>query len=423
MTVFELIDKKRNKLELSEAEINFFVQNYVGGNILDEQASALLMAICINGMTRAETLFLTKAMAGSGEQLDLSELYQNGVNNTVDKHSSGGVSDTTTLIIAGLVASCEVTMLKMSGRSLGFTGGTAEKIECFSGYIAEQTTEQAIKIAKEHFVSLITQTKDLAPADKKLYALRDRTGTVESIPLIASSIMSKKLASGSGILLLDVKCGNGAFMKTKQQAKTLAKTMVRIGNDAGIITAAYVTDMSQPLGCAVGNVLEAREATEILKQNKKGRLTTLCLQQSAYLVSKAKAMHFDKAMEQLKQNLASGKAYAAFEQIIYAHGGAMPSFELASVIQKLYAPCSGVVSGFETSKIGQISNDITATIPNGGIEFFAEIGTKVQKGDLLAKVYANTLTDADKFAQQLASTICISGRAKPKKLIECVCVN
>lgn len=417
MNIIDLINKKRNKKELTKQEIDFFVDGYVNHQILEEQASALLMAICLKGMSREETLYLTQAMANSGEQVNLSELYENKENLCVDKHSSGGVSDTTTLVIAALLASCDVKMLKMSGRSLGFTGGTADKIEEFTGYQAEKSMEEAIEIVKKHSVSLITQTKKIVPADKKLYALRDRTGTVESIPLIASSIMSKKLASGNGILLLDVKCGNGAFMKTPYEAKRLAKTMVRIGNDAGLVTAAFVTDMSQPLGTCIGNRMEAKEAVDVLKWHKKGRLTTLCLQEAAYLVAKAKKIEFEVALMWLKKNLESGLAYQCFENIIHAHGGIIPVFEIAKAQAKVFAQSEGMVSGFATAEIGLLAHEMDKQDKGGGIELFVEIGSKVKVGDLLAVVYHTNNESAQSYADQLQSYISVSSLVIPPKLI------
>ncbi|MFA6859973.1 MAG: thymidine phosphorylase [Clostridia bacterium] len=417
MTIFDILDKKRKGFELSSEEIQYFVNGFVAGNIEEAQMSALLMAICINGMNRKEVLCLTQTMATSGNVINLSSLYENGENLCVDKHSSGGVSDTTTFVIAGILASAGVKMVKMSGKSLGFTGGTADKVASFTGYQNEKTIDEAIYIAKKCNVSLITQSVSIVPADKKIYSLRDRTGTVQSIPLIASSIMSKKIASGSGILLLDVKCGNGAFMENLKEAQLLAETMVKLGNDAGIKTAAFVTDMNEPLGATVGNVLEAREAVQILKNEKEGRLKDLCVEESAWLISEAKKISIEQAKIIAFNNIQNGKAYSSFKKIVEAHSGIIPDFKVSDYVVNVLSDENGFVSEFKTRKIGELARFINESCYNGGLEFFVKLGSKVKKGDLLAKIYVSKELNSTKISDELKDLIVISSKTKKHKLI------
>ena len=261
MNIIEIIEKKKNEEELSKEEIKFFVDGYTNGEITDYQAAALIMAICINGMTIEEIVNLTESMAASGEVLDLTGIAEN----TVDKHSTGGIGDKITLILSPIIASLGVPVAKMSGRGLGITGGTADKLSSIPGYRLDLSIDEFKNNVKEHGISLITQSLNLAPADKKIYALRDTIGCTNSIPLIASSIMSKKIALGANHIILDVTCGRGAFMKNRDDAKKLADIMTRIGNLAGKETVCVITDMNQPVGNAVGNILEVVEAIKVLK--------------------------------------------------------------------------------------------------------------------------------------------------------------
>ena len=279
MVMYDIIEKKRDKGKLSKEEIEFFVENYTNGNIPDYQASSLLMAIFLNGMDNEELVNLTLAMAHSGDMVDLSSI--NGV--TVDKHSTGGIGDKTTLIVAPIAAALGCKVAKMSGKGLGFTGGTADKLEAIEGYNINIPQDQFFDQVNKIGISLISQSGNLTPADKKIYALRDVTATIESIPLIASSIMSKKLAAGSKCIVLDVKMGSGAFMKTIDEAKNLAKTMVDIGNDAGRKTVALITNMDIPLGNAIGNSLEVIESIDVLKGRGPEDLTNICKNLAAYM--------------------------------------------------------------------------------------------------------------------------------------------
>ena len=317
MNFQNIIMKKRNGLELSDKEICFFIKGYTLDEIPDYQVSALLMAIYFKGLNERETISLTREMLNSGETVDLSEI--SGVK--VDKHSTGGVGDTTSMIVAPIVASCGIPVAKMSGRGLGHTGGTIDKLESIPGFKVELSIEDFIQQVKLHKLALIGQTGNLVPADKKLYALRDVTATVENLSLIASSIMSKKLAAGSDAIVLDVKFGQGAFMKTIEEAVNLAEMMVKIGRGMGRKVIALVTDMQQPLGYAIGNSLEVKEALQVLKGNGPSDLRELCICLASEMISLGLKINIASAREKAERKLSSGKALAKFLDFISAQGG------------------------------------------------------------------------------------------------------
>ncbi|MBP3539763.1 MAG: thymidine phosphorylase, partial [Oscillospiraceae bacterium] len=318
MQMTDLIVKKRDGGKLSAEEIDFMVQNYTRGVIPDYQMSAMCMAILFVGMDSEEILNLTLSMMHSGDTLDLSPIA--GVKG--DKHSTGGVGDKTSLILCSMVAACGMKIAKMSGRGLGHTGGTIDKLESFPGFSTALTDEQFFENVNRLGIAIIGQTADLDPADKKLYALRDVTGTVQSIPLIASSIMSKKLAAGADVIVLDVKCGSGAFMKNIEQARELARTMVAIGKGAGRRCAACITDMDQPLGRAVGNALEVKEAISVLKGETKGDLLELCLTLGSCMLTAAGIAPDDGAARtMLQQSIDDGAALAKLGDLIEGQGG------------------------------------------------------------------------------------------------------
>ena len=355
MRMVDLIAKKRDHIELTTEEIEWMIRNYTDKVIPDYQMSAFLMAVVFNGMTPAERLALTQAMVGSGEVVDLSAIE--GIK--VDKHSTGGVGDKTSLILGPLVASMGVPVAKMSGRGLGHTGGTLDKLESISGMTIELDMERFIEQVNEIKLAIIGQTGNLAPADKYLYALRDVTATVESIPLIASSIMSKKIAAGADAIVLDVKFGAGAFMKTLEDAKQLAQAMVEIGRDAQRQTVAFLTDMNQPLGLAIGNALEVKEAIETLKGHGPKDLEELVLQLASQMVVLAKkAPDVETAYEQLKEKLHSGEAFNKFKEFVQAQGGDVAQIENPDLLPKadsiipVKASQSGYVHQIDALSIG-----------------------------------------------------------------------
>lgn len=400
MQMQDIISKKRHGGRLSDEEISYFIKEYVKGNIPDYQASSLCMAICCNDMDEHEVATLTDCMMHSGDVIDLSSIK--GVK--VDKHSTGGVGDKTSLVLGPLVASCGVKLAKMSGRGLGFTGGTLDKMESIPHMRIALSEEEFFKQVNDIGIAIIGQTGNLVPADKKLYALRDVTGTVDSIPLIASSIMSKKLASGSDTILLDVKFGSGAFMKTLDEARTLARAMVNIGKSLNRDTRAILTDMSQPLGKAVGNILEVKEAIQTLKGNGPDDFKELCLSAGSIMLMQAKAYDSkEKARSVLEENLNNGKAYDKFLQFVNAQGGDIsyiedPSkFDVSKNIIEIRSENEGYCHEIKAIDIGlsamhlgagratkEDSIDYTA-----GIILNKKVGDFVNKGELLATIYTN----------------------------------
>lgn len=401
MRMVDLISKKRNNVELTRAEIDWIINGYTNKEIPDYQMSAFLMAIVFNDMTQAERLAMTQAMVATGEIVDLSAIE--GIK--VDKHSTGGVGDKTSLILGPLVASMDVPVAKMSGRGLGHTGGTLDKLESISGMRIELEMQEFIKQVNDIKMSIIGQTGNLAPADKYLYALRDVTATVESIPLIASSIMSKKIAAGADAIVLDVKFGTGAFMKTLEDAKKLAKAMVEIGQDAKRETVAFLTDMNQPLGFAIGNALEVKEAIETLSGKGPKDLEELVLQLASYMVVLAKkATTTDEAYVQLKENLNNGKALQKFREFIGAQGGDVAQIDDPSLLPSaksilaVKAQSAGYVQKIDALSIGIAAMKLGAgratkedIIDLGvGVVLNKKVGEAVDKGDVLAYIHSNS---------------------------------
>ncbi|MCC3373450.1 pyrimidine-nucleoside phosphorylase [Cohnella sp. REN36] len=430
MRMVDLIRKKRHGGELEEREIRFVIDGLVNGAVPDYQMAAWAMAVCFVGMTDRETAALTMAMAESGDTVDLSEIA--GIK--VDKHSTGGVGDKTTLIVAPLVAACGVPVAKMSGRGLGHTGGTVDKLESIAGFHTELGREAFFKQVNEIGVAVIGQSGNIAPADKKLYALRDVTGTVESVPLIASSVMSKKIAAGADAILLDVKFGSGAFMKTAEEAKTLAEAMVAIGSQVGRRTVAVISDMDQPLGRTVGNALEVREAIEVLRGEGPDDLRELCLVLGSHmLVLGGRAESAEAARARLEEAIASGAALRKFADLLAAQGGdpavahdpaLLPQAELRIPVR---AAGAGFVAAIDAERIGLAAMLLGAGRAEKddaidyavGLELVAKLGDAVEAGDTLAVLYARA---DDAKAQESAESVLAayrlaSGRPAPQPLL------
>ncbi len=418
MRMYDVILKKRKGLELTKEEIEFFVQGYTNGEIPDYQASALLMAIFFNKMNKRETTDLTMAMVNSGDKLDLSKI--NGIK--VDKHSTGGVGDKTSICLAPLVASCGVPVAKMSGRGLGHTGGTIDKLEAFKGFSVELDQHQFIDNVNSFDIALAAQTGHLAPADKKIYALRDVTATVDNMSLIASSIMSKKIASGSDAIVLDVKVGDGAFMKTPDDAKELAREMVDIGNNVGRKTIAVISDMDQPLGFAIGNALEVIEAIDLLKGNGPNDLLDLTLTLgSNMLILSGKVDTIEQGRELLMENIKNGKALKKLKEFVKAQGGDetyvddMNKFPKADYIIEVKSEKDGYVNKIYAEKLGVIAMNLGAGRATKeskidlsvGIKLNKKRGDKVSKGDIIAHVYANDLDRGEAARKDLLENIVI----------------
>lgn len=418
MRMVDIIEKKREGMELSTEEIQFFIDGYTKGEIPDYQVSALLMAIYFRGMGERERADLTMAIVRSGDQIDLSKI--DGIK--VDKHSTGGVGDTTTLVLGPLVASVGVPFAKMSGRGLGHTGGTIDKLESIEGFHVEISNDDFIRLVNENKMAVVGQSGNLTPADKKLYALRDVTATVKSIPLIASSIMSKKIAAGADCIVLDVKTGTGAFMKTLEDAKQLAGAMVRIGKNVGRKTIAVISDMNQPLGYAIGNALEVREAIDTLKGNGPADLTELCLtlgSQMVYLAKKADTI--DEARTMLTESIRSGRALEKMKTFIVSQGGdgtivdQPEKLPQAKYRFELPAEEEGWVSAMEAEKIGIAAmrlgaGRITKESPidlSVGIVLKKKIGDRVDKGESLLTIHANR-KDIDEVKELLYESISLA---------------
>lgn len=399
MRMYDIIAKKRDGNELSEAEISYLIKGYVDGSIPDYQMSAFLMAVYFNGMTEHETHYMTNEVAHSGDMVDLSPI--DGIK--VDKHSTGGVGDKTTLIVAPIVAACGVKVAKMSGRGLGHTGGTVDKLESIPGYKTTLSREEFFKVVNETGLSVIGQSGNLAPADKKMYALRDVTATVDNIPLIAVSIMSKKLAAGSDCILLDVKTGSGAFMKTLEDSFALASEMVKIGENAGRRTMALITDMDTPLGEAIGNSLEVIEAVATLNGNGPEDLTKVCLQLAANMLVLAGLGTEEECLLKARQVIEDGSALKRLAAMVEAQGGNSrviydtECFEKAPFSYEVLAKEEGIIRSMDTEKCGIASMLLgagreTKDSPvdlSAGILLRKKTGDRVAKGDVLALMYAS----------------------------------
>lgn len=393
MRAVDLIQKKRDGQELTAAEIKWLVEGYVAGTVPDYQMSAFAMAVYFKGMTTREISDLTMNMVKTGQEFDLSAIE--GVK--VDKHSTGGVGDKVTLILAPLVASFGVPVAKMSGRGLGHTGGTIDKLESIKGYQVERSQENFIRQVQDIGVSVIGQSDQLVKADKLLYALRDVTATVDTIPLIASSVMSKKIAAGADAILLDVTVGEGAFMKTVDEARELAQTMVELGKAVGRKTVAVITDMSQPLGKAIGNRLEILEALEILQGKGRQDITHFICELAQIMLGLA---NVEKTVEEVRQHLENGQALAKFEEMVAAQGGDLEDlYRPVKVAHVVYIPAqeSGVISALPAMEFGLYAMRLGAGRAvksddldyETGIVFEKKVGDSVQKGEIVAKVYTN----------------------------------
>ena len=425
MRIYDIIEKKRDNQKITKEEIDFFVQEYTKGNIEDYQASALLMAIFINGMDEEETVNLTESMAKSGDTLDLSAI--DGI--TADKHSTGGVGDKTSLVVAPICASLGIKMAKMSGRGLGHTGGTIDKLESIEGYNTSIDTSTFFKQVNEIGIALIGQTGNLAPADKKIYALRDVTATVGNISLIASSIMSKKIAAGAKNIVLDVKCGSGAFMKDEESATELAKMMVKIGKKCGRNMAAVITNMDIPLGSNVGNALEIKEVVDILNNKGDKQLRELCLVLSATILSISYDWDYEKSYKKAENALLDGSALYKLKELVSAQGGKaemidntdlLPSCEKSLEIK---AEQDGYIQSIDSRIVGESAvllgagrEKKTDTIDYGaGIVLYKKTCDEVRIGDTIAILYTET-DERLKNAEKLFNTSFKIGKEKPETM-------
>ncbi len=428
MRMYDIIENKRNGKELTGEEIEFFIKGYTDGIIPDYQASAFCMAVYFKGMTEKETVILTKAMANSGDIVDLSMFG----NLSADKHSTGGVGDKTSLIVAPIVASLGAKVTKMSGRGLGHTGGTVDKLESIPGYKTTLSGKEFISQVKNVGMAIIGQSGNLTPADKKLYALRDVTATVDSIPLIVSSIMSKKIAAGSHNIVLDVKCGSGAFMKTLENAEILANEMVKIGKGCGRNTAALITDMDMPLGSAIGNSLEVIEAVKVLKGELDNDLKEVCVALASELISLVLSVPHNEAQKMVNDSIDSGKAYEKMKEWISAQGGDVSFIENTEKFPKAEYSCDilseidGYITSMDTEKIGLASVILGAGREckedsidfSAGIMIYKKTGEKIYKGDKIATLFTNNKSSLEDAEKMYRSAACISAvKPEPKPLI------
>ena len=432
MRMYDLIEKKKQGRSLTGQELDWMIAGFTEGAIPDYQMAAFLMAVCFQGMSEQETTAMTLAMARSGEIADLSAIP--GIK--VDKHSTGGVGDKTTLIAAPMAAACGIPIAKMSGRGLGFTGGTVDKLESIPGYRTALPEEEFFDIVNEVGISLIGQSGELAVADKKIYALRDVTATVDSLPLIASSIMSKKIAAGADAILLDVKTGSGAFMKTEQDALALAQTMVDIGSGAGKRTAALITDMNQPLGRTAGNAIEVAEAVETLRGNGPADLTELCIQLAGNMLWLADKGELPDCLAMAKATLADGSAFQKLRAMVQRQGGDVsyldhPEQLPCAPAYAVQAEQDGFVAAMQTEEIGAVAGMLGAgrerkedkVDPAAGIRFVKKIGEPVQRGETLAFLYTNRPDQVAQASERYRDAVRISS-APPsgrRLILERVC--
>lgn len=400
MRAVDLIIKKKDKQALSNEEIRFFIEGYTRNEIPDYQMSALAMAIVLNGMNDQEITDLTLAMADSGEVLDLSDI----VSTVVDKHSTGGVGDKTTLTVAPIVAACGLPVGKMSGRGLGFSGGTIDKLDSIPGYRTDLTTSEFRQILRDHHIVLTGQSADLAPADGKLYALRDVTGTVQSIPLIASSVMSKKIAAGANAIVLDVKVGKGAFMQTLTDARSLAEEMVKIGKLSGRKVIAILSPMDEPLGMAVGNAMELAEAVEMLHNRGPEDYRYHCVHMSAYmLLLGGRASMLEEAIQMAEKSMADGSAFAKFRELVIAQGGDVSVVDdllllpKAELVETVFSEEDGWIETVDARVVGETAVSLGAGRAQKGekidlsvgINVLVKSGDKIQAGEPFFEVHAN----------------------------------
>lgn len=428
MNILDIIENKKNRKELSKEEIEYFVTNYTNGTITDYQAAALIMAICINGMTQDEILTLTISMANSGDILDLSDIS----NNIVDKHSTGGVGDKVTLIVMPIIAALGIPVAKMSGRGLGITGGTADKLESIPGYNINLSVDEFKNNIKEIGISLMAQTLDLAPADKKIYALRDTISCTNSMPLIASSIMSKKIAAGANAIVLDVTCGKGAFMTNKEEARKLSKMMTLVGKWAKRKTVCVLTNMDEPLGYSVGNSLEVIEAINALKGEMSKDVKEVVITLASQIINlSGKFSAITDTKKKIMEVIENGKAYEKFKELVAKQGGDVSyiedvnKFEKAPIIAPVISDDEGYVEELDAGKVGKaglelgigrkcIEDEIDYRV---GLMFAKKIGSKVKKGDVLAYVHANSPEKAEICVERIKNGYKIGNKKISKKNI------
>ncbi len=416
MKAYDIISKKKNGQTLSEDEIKYMVDGFTNGEIPDYQMSAFLMAVCLKGMNDEETFQLTMAMRDSGDILDLGEIE--GIK--VDKHSTGGVGDKISLILSPIVASLGVKVAKMSGRGLGHTGGTIDKLESIDGFTTELKKSEFIRNVNEIGIAIASQTANLAPADKKIYALRDVTATVDCIPLIASSIMSKKLAAGADCIVIDIKCGNGAFMKTKEDAEKLARTMVAIGKSAGKNMSCIITDMNQPLGRSVGNYLEVLETIQTLKgEGSEDVLEVVYALGAKMLVFARKAEDYESAVAMIKESIANGEAYKKFMEFVMRQGGTTNNFSAknkVAYVKEIAINKEGYISSFETEDVGRAVQILgggretkTSIIdPYVGVIVNKKVGEYISNDTAVFTVFANDEVKLEEAERRLIESVCVS---------------
>lgn len=417
MNMIDIIKKQKNGAGLSDNEIKFVIEGYTNGAIPDYQMSAFLMAMCFTGMDESRTAYMTRCMAASGDMPDLSEI--NGV--IVDKHSTGGVGDKTTLVVVPIVAACGIKVAKMSGRGLGYTGGTIDKLEAIPGFNTALPFKTFIELVNTVGAAVVCQMQNLAPADKKIYALRDVTGTVDCMPLIASSIMSKKLASGADAIFLDVKYGSGAFMKTKEEAQQLADIMISIGQSSGKRMKALISDMNVPLGEAVGNTLEVIEAVDTLKGCGAKDFYDLCIDISASMLELALQQPYNKCVEMAVNSIKSGTALEKFRQIVKAQCGDIryidntDLFKKSKYVKEVKSKKCGRIRSMNTEQIGMISGKLGAgrlklddkIDYSAGIIIKKKTGDIVKKNDTLAVLHANNIAYLEEAEEEYFNSIFI----------------